>query len=136
MFQYVTMVSSLPTNFLFFCFRCVLLCDAFFPLQEALCEEESGTLDPKDPNRPRFTLQELRDVLHERNELKAKVFLLQEELVYYKRYKKVPSKADVTQQMLDITDWNVTKTRNKNKKIPKVRNKTPFVLKPTNVFFN
>ncbi|CAI5667597.1 unnamed protein product [Oreochromis niloticus] len=53
-------------------------------LWEALCEEESGGLDPKDPNRPRFTLQELRDVLHERNELKAKVFLLQEELAYYK----------------------------------------------------
>ncbi|XP_041666884.1 RILP-like protein 1 isoform X3 [Cheilinus undulatus] len=53
-------------------------------LWEALCEEESGSLDPKDPNRPRFTLQELRDVLHERNELKAKVFLLQEELAYYK----------------------------------------------------
>ncbi|KAM3873931.1 RILP-like protein 1 isoform 2-T2 [Diretmus argenteus] len=54
------------------------------PAQEALCEEETGGLDPKDPNRPRFTLQELRDVLHERNELKAKVFLLQEELAYYK----------------------------------------------------
>lgn len=53
--------------------------------QEALCDEESGGLDLKDPNRPRFTLQELRDVLHERNELKAKVFLLQEELTYYKR---------------------------------------------------
>ncbi|XP_029371455.1 RILP-like protein 1 isoform X1 [Echeneis naucrates] len=52
--------------------------------KEALCEEEGGGLDPKDPNRPRFTLQELRDVLHERNELKAKVFLLQEELAYYK----------------------------------------------------
>ncbi|XP_040053370.1 RILP-like protein 1 isoform X7 [Gasterosteus aculeatus] len=54
------------------------------PAEEALCEEEAGGLDPKDPNRPRFTLQELRDVLHERNELKAKVFLLQEELSYYK----------------------------------------------------
>ena len=42
-------------------------------------------VDLKDPNRPRFTLQELRDVLHERNELKSKVFLLQEELAYYKR---------------------------------------------------
>ncbi|XP_026153066.1 RILP-like protein 1 isoform X7 [Mastacembelus armatus] len=52
--------------------------------QEALCEEETGALDPKDPNRPRFTLQELRDVLHERNELKARVFLLQEELAYYR----------------------------------------------------
>ncbi|XP_005815141.1 RILP-like protein 1 isoform X3 [Xiphophorus maculatus] len=54
------------------------------PAEEAMCEEESGGLDPKDPNRPRFTLQELRDVLHERNELKSKVFLLQEELTYYK----------------------------------------------------
>ncbi|XP_034048472.1 RILP-like protein 1 isoform X1 [Thalassophryne amazonica] len=52
--------------------------------KEAVCEEEAGGVDPKDPNRPRFTLQELRDVLHERNELKAKVFLLQEELAYYK----------------------------------------------------
>lgn len=55
------------------------------PRQEALCDEESAGPDLKDPNRPRFTLQELRDVLHERNELKAKVFLLQEELAYYKR---------------------------------------------------
>ncbi|XP_054612614.1 RILP-like protein 1 isoform X3 [Dunckerocampus dactyliophorus] len=54
------------------------------PAEEALCEEETGALDSKDPNRARFTLQELRDVLHERNELKAKVFLLQEELAYYK----------------------------------------------------
>ncbi|XP_029025071.1 RILP-like protein 1 isoform X5 [Betta splendens] len=70
------------------------------PAEEALCDEDvpavfqyftkealyedSGVPDPKDPNRPRFTLQELRDVLHERNELKAKVFLLQEELAYYK----------------------------------------------------
>uniref|UniRef100_H3D7L2 RILP-like protein 1 n=1 Tax=Tetraodon nigroviridis TaxID=99883 RepID=H3D7L2_TETNG len=55
------------------------------PAEEALCDEETGAgLDPKDPNRPRFTLQELRDVLHERNELKAKVFLLQEELAYYR----------------------------------------------------
>ncbi|CAB1352202.1 unnamed protein product [Coregonus sp. 'balchen'] len=48
-------------------------------LWEALCDEEVDGLDQKDPNRPRFTLQELRDVLHERNELKAKVFMLQEE---------------------------------------------------------
>ncbi|CAL9682357.1 unnamed protein product [Knipowitschia caucasica] len=54
------------------------------PAEEALYGEDHGTLDPKDPNRPRFTLQELRDVLHERNELKAKVFMLQEELAYYK----------------------------------------------------
>ncbi|XP_061115654.1 RILP-like protein 1 isoform X5 [Conger conger] len=46
--------------------------------------EDSGASDLKDPSRPRFTLQELRDVLHERNELKAKVFMLQEEITYYR----------------------------------------------------
>ncbi|XP_042193592.1 RILP-like protein 1 isoform X4 [Callorhinchus milii] len=56
---------------------------------EALSEEdfldsEPVVVDVNDTSRPRFTLQELRDVLHERNELKAKVFVLQEELAYYK----------------------------------------------------
>ncbi|EPY85813.1 RILP-like protein [Camelus ferus] len=53
---------------------------------ECVSEVEKVAMDLKDPNRPRFTLQELRDVLHERNELKSKVFLLQEELAYYKRF--------------------------------------------------
>lgn len=53
--------------------------------EECISDSEKAALDLKDPNRPRFTLQELRDVLHERNELKSKVFLLQEELAYYKR---------------------------------------------------
>ncbi|XP_069880951.1 RILP-like protein 1 isoform X2 [Dipodomys merriami] len=52
--------------------------------EEGISDAEKAALDLKDPNRPRFTLQELRDVLHERNELKSKVFLLQEELAYYK----------------------------------------------------
>lgn len=52
--------------------------------EESFSEAEKAAMDLKDPNRPRFTLQELRDVLHERNELKSKVFLLQEELAYYK----------------------------------------------------
>ncbi|KAM7050694.1 RILP-like protein 1 isoform 1-T1 [Molossus nigricans] len=52
--------------------------------EETVSEAEKVAMDLKDPNRPRFTLQELRDVLHERNELKSKVFLLQEELAYYK----------------------------------------------------
>ncbi|XP_066227212.1 RILP-like protein 1 isoform X1 [Saccopteryx leptura] len=52
--------------------------------EESVSEAEKVAMDLKDPNRPRFTLQELRDVLHERNELKSKVFLLQEELAYYK----------------------------------------------------
>ncbi|XP_036907819.1 RILP-like protein 1 isoform X1 [Sturnira hondurensis] len=52
--------------------------------EESVSEAEKLAVELKDPNRPRFTLQELRDVLHERNELKSKVFLLQEELAYYK----------------------------------------------------
>ncbi|XP_067114321.1 RILP-like protein 1 isoform X1 [Osmerus mordax] len=62
----------------------VPLGDVPVSLQEALCDEDTAGLDTKDPNRPRFTLQELRDVLHERNELKSKVFMLQEEIAYYK----------------------------------------------------
>ncbi|KAG9329480.1 hypothetical protein JZ751_012991 [Albula glossodonta] len=54
------------------------------PPQEDDPAGDKAALDLKDPNRPRFTLQELRDVLHERNELKAKVFMLQEEIAYYK----------------------------------------------------
>lgn len=94
-FQYFTQVSSLPPNLPSFPSPSppvlLSLCHSPFPLrQEALCDEETGGgLDPKDPNRPRFTLQELRDVLHERNELKAKVFMLQEELAYYKRCPRV-----------------------------------------------
>lgn len=42
-------------------------------------------IDLKDPNRPRFTLQELKDVLQERNQLKAQLLLAQEELQLYKR---------------------------------------------------
>lgn len=50
---------------------------------------QNGSTDEEpeeDSDKPRFTLQELRDVLQEKNELKAQVFLLQEELAYYKRY--------------------------------------------------
>nr|DBA23186.1 TPA: hypothetical protein GDO54_014124 [Pyxicephalus adspersus] len=52
--------------------------------EDPLFDSDKTLFDLKDSNRPRFTLQELRDVLHERNELKAKVFMLQEELAYYK----------------------------------------------------
>ncbi|XP_078083217.1 RILP-like protein 1 isoform X2 [Mustelus asterias] len=54
------------------------------PMSEEDLQSDKTLADLNDPNRPRFTLQELRDVLHERNELKAKVFLLQEEMAYYK----------------------------------------------------
>lgn len=58
--------------------------EAELGVEECLSETEKLALDLKDPNRPRFTLQELRDVLHERNELKAQLFVLQEELAYYR----------------------------------------------------
>ncbi|KAF5900600.1 scavenger receptor class F member 1-like, partial [Clarias magur] len=42
-------------------------------------------IDLRDPNRPCFTKQEVRDILFERNELKANLFLVQEELAFYQR---------------------------------------------------
>ncbi|XP_028662586.1 RILP-like protein 1 [Erpetoichthys calabaricus] len=42
-------------------------------------------IDLKDPNRPCFTKQEVKQILIERNELKANLFLVQEELSYYQR---------------------------------------------------
>ncbi|KAM4745685.1 RILP-like protein 1 [Anableps anableps] len=46
--------------------------------------EDEADCAEQEADKPRFTLQELRDVLQERNELKAQVFMLQEELAYYK----------------------------------------------------
>lgn len=40
--------------------------------------------DLDDPNRPRFTTAELKEILHERNELKAKVSDLEDELEMYR----------------------------------------------------
>ncbi|XP_025970448.2 RILP-like protein 2 [Dromaius novaehollandiae] len=41
-------------------------------------------IDLTDPDRPRFTLRELREVLQERNQLKAQLLVVQEELQCYK----------------------------------------------------
>ena len=41
-------------------------------------------IDVNDPNRPRFTLNELRDVLQEKNELKTKLIEVEEELAQYR----------------------------------------------------
>ncbi|XP_041644560.1 RILP-like protein 2 [Cheilinus undulatus] len=41
-------------------------------------------VDLTDPNRPRFTMQELKEVLQERNQLKAQLMMAQEELQLYK----------------------------------------------------
>lgn len=42
-------------------------------------------VDLTDPNRPRFTMQELKEVLQERNQLKAQLMVAQEELQLFKR---------------------------------------------------
>jgi len=42
--------------------------------------------DVKDPENPRFTLNELKDVLTERNTLKSKLIEIEEELSYYLEY--------------------------------------------------
>lgn len=67
------------------------------PHQEALQEEEQQESDVEqagegccgveleEASQPRFTLQDLQEVLQERNELKAQLFMMQEELAYYKR---------------------------------------------------
>ncbi|NXA01954.1 RIPL2 protein, partial [Nesospiza acunhae] len=54
-----------------------------FILQPSLGPDQM-VIDLSDPNRPRFTLQELRDVLQERNQLKAQLLVVQEELQCYK----------------------------------------------------
>ena len=40
--------------------------------------------DEKDPHRPRFSLPELRDILQERNALKARVSDLEDELAVFR----------------------------------------------------
>lgn len=40
--------------------------------------------DVDDPDRPRFTTDELKEILHERNELKARLSELQDELSLYR----------------------------------------------------
>ncbi|KAK9745204.1 Rab interacting lysosomal protein [Popillia japonica] len=47
-----------------------------------------------DPNRPRFTTAELKNILHERNELKAKVSDLEDELENYRPKDQVESPID------------------------------------------
>ncbi|XP_053557777.1 RILP-like protein 2 [Bombina bombina] len=46
--------------------------------------KDKMVIDLTDPNRPRFTLQELRDVLQERNKLKVQLLVAQDELHCYK----------------------------------------------------
>ena len=41
-------------------------------------------VDMKDPDRPRFTMNELRTVIMERNELKSRLHEVEEELTEYR----------------------------------------------------
>ncbi|XP_065171750.1 RILP-like protein homolog isoform X2 [Atheta coriaria] len=58
-------------------------CDYNFPSNKAV-------YDLDDPNRPRFTTAELKDILNERNELKARVSDLEDELETYRPKKQEP----------------------------------------------
>lgn len=62
-------------------------CDTPFPANKAV-------YDLEDPNRPRFTTEELKDILHERNELKARVSDLEDELETYRPKKKAETPVD------------------------------------------
>ncbi|XP_078523732.1 RILP-like protein 2 [Lissotriton helveticus] len=53
-------------------------------------------VDLTDPNRPRFTLEELRAVLQERNQLKTQLLVAQEELQCYKSGLIAPSEDQAT----------------------------------------
>lgn len=57
-------------------------CDVTYPSNKAV-------YDLDDPNRPRFTTSELKDILNERNELKARVSDLEDELETYRPKNKV-----------------------------------------------
>ncbi|XP_065308686.2 RILP-like protein homolog isoform X2 [Dermacentor albipictus] len=50
----------------------------------ALDMQGKVVIDLDDPNRPRFTLEELKHILFERNELKARVSDLEDELALYR----------------------------------------------------
>ncbi|OON13455.1 hypothetical protein X801_10773, partial [Opisthorchis viverrini] len=55
------------------------------PLIERLNTEDKMITNGSDPNKPRFTVQELRDLLTERNELKSRLIEVEEELSVYRR---------------------------------------------------
>ncbi|XP_050310640.1 LOW QUALITY PROTEIN: RILP-like protein homolog [Anthonomus grandis grandis] len=69
--------------------------DLPFPANKAI-------YDLDDPNRPRFTTQELKDILHERNVLKARVSDLEDELEVYRPKKK----ADTFSRFLSFVNYS------------------------------
>ena len=56
----------------------------FFLQSEATDMSTKLVYDRNDPNRPRFTLTELKDILYQRNELKARVSDLEDELSVFR----------------------------------------------------
>jgi len=56
-------------------------------LSEAQSTPPADPPNPADPTRPRFSLTELKDILYQRNELKAKVSDLQDQLNFFKEAK-------------------------------------------------
>ncbi|KAJ8967013.1 hypothetical protein NQ314_003130 [Rhamnusium bicolor] len=68
-------------------------CDLPIPSNKAV-------YDLDDPNRPRFTTQELKDILHERNELKARVSDLEDELETYRP----KNKAETLKKLFPLVD--------------------------------
>ncbi|XP_028852068.1 RILP-like protein 1 [Denticeps clupeoides] len=67
---------------------------------EGKAEEERYNEDQKDPNSPCFTLQDLQAVLQERNELKAQLFIMQEELAYYRNEEQEENLVDIVARSL------------------------------------
>ena len=53
-------------------------------LAKESCSKDKLVYSVDDPCRPRFTLQELKEILQERNSLKAKVSDLEDELAVFK----------------------------------------------------
>ncbi|KAJ8415554.1 hypothetical protein AAFF_G00425340 [Aldrovandia affinis] len=80
-------------------------------------------VDLKDPNRPRFTMQELKEVLQERNHLKAQLLVAQEELQLYKSG--ILPQAELTMVEVDLnspsTDVPAPVTREDMQEEPKER---------------
>lgn len=78
-------------------------------LEDKLSKYGKIAVDMSDPNRPRFTMGELREVLLERNDLKTRLLEIEEELQEYKPKSEnnlqdsgaIPSLAD---ELTDATD--------------------------------
>lgn len=68
-------------------------CEPTLPCNKAI-------YDLDDPNRPRFTTEELKDILHERNELKARVSDLEDELETYRPKKSTSATTTTTESLV------------------------------------